>query len=624
MPRPNHAVSEPAPHTLSWAMFDQLARGEGGADGVRALRAVERSRRLLLLRWLIDEAAAVPGPLPSPEAAWELLTQVEEAAPEALNTVLAHPYTGFWAGYATRMLHEHLTPSQPPWMIVGHIHALAAAAAVHAGLGFVLDVPAWEGRVALPTLGLARLTHPDTFSVARVRSEHGVVRIANEHASVTLPADPATDADGWSGIRTIAPGSGDARLKLRIDDVDPYRGLFEPVAPDRLRPEAFEAWRDVLGRAWRMIADHLPEFAAALPAGLDSVVPAPAVPFRLPSASTGEAFGSAVIAEPDDPAPLAAALVHEFHHIRLGGLLHLVRLHDDDRTERLYAPWREDPRPLGGVVHGIYAFFGVTWCWMAFSAAAPADRLAAFEFAHWRGQTWRTLLAVRDDPALTDAGKRFLDGIAQQLRPWQDLPVPAEAADWADTLTTDHYAGWRTRHLRPAPETVKELVSAWLAGDPRPPAVDLTGSVVLDTVSDGEWHNARTDLVRLRLGDDGEARLAELWRKVHGALEADYAYVDGRIGDAAAGYRAVLAADPDSPAALVGLGLTLSGTGSGAAETLLRCPELVRSVHRDLRTGTPEPPAVEELAEWLGQGYSGIGSMSHSARTPPSAAASIG
>jgi HEXXH motif-containing protein len=581
-------------------VFDQLSRGEGGADGVRALRAVERSRRLLLLRWLIDEADKVPGtPLPSPEAAWDLLSEVETAAPDALNTVLAHPYTGFWAGYATRMLHEHLTPSQPPWMIIGHLNALAAAAAVRAGLDFALEVPAWQGRVALPTLGLAQLTHPETFSVARVHSEHGVVRVANEHATVTLPADLTTDSAGWSGIRTIAPGPGEAVLNLRIDDLDPYRGLFEPIAPDRLSTEAFEAWRDMLGRAWHLIVQHLPEFTAALPAGLDSIVPAPAVPFRLPSASTGEAFGSAVIAEPDDPAPLAAALVHEFHHIRLGGLQHLVRMHDDDRTERLYAPWREDPRPLGGVVHGIYAFFGVTWCWMAFSGAAPDDRLAAFEFAHWRGQTWRTLLAIREDPALTDEGRRFLGGIAERLRPWQDEPVLPEAARWADTLATDHYAGWRVRHLRPALDPVKELVSAWLAGDARPPSVDLRESVVLDTVSDGRWENARADLVRLLLGEHGDTRLAELWPQVPGAIRADYAYVTGCAGDAVAGYRAALEADPDDPAALVGLGLALSEMDSRAGRSLLRCPELVRAVHRDLRSETPAPPTVEELAAWI-------------------------
>jgi hypothetical protein len=33
---------------------------------------------------------------------------------------------------------------------------------------------------------------------------------------------------------------------------------------------------------------------------------------------------------------------------------------------------------------------------------------------------------------------------------------------------------------------------------------------------------------------------------------------------------------------------------------LLRCPELVRAVHRDLRSGTSAPPTVEDLVAWIG------------------------
>nr|WP_245589427.1 HEXXH motif-containing putative peptide modification protein [Amycolatopsis balhimycina] len=100
---------------------------------------------------------------------------------------------------------------------------------------------------------------------------------------------------------------------------------------------------------------------------------------------------------------------------------HLAR---DDSRERLYAPWREAPRPIDGVLHGIYAFFGVAAFWRALSAAEPAHELAAFEFALWRTAVWRTLRAVYDDESLTSTGRRFLDGIAAKLAPWQKEPVP--------------------------------------------------------------------------------------------------------------------------------------------------------------------------------------------------------
>jgi HEXXH motif-containing protein len=593
-------------HQLLWTDFDAVARGEGGTGPLRKLRAAERSRRLLLLRNLVEVATKSEDlyrPLPSPEAAWELLARVQEHAPQALETIIAHPYTGTWAGYTTRLYRQDVTGVCPFWVHVGHVHCLAAAAAVRAGLPFEAELPVWQGNVALPTLGLAHLRAEAPFSVATIRCVDGVVEIRNRNSVVRLPARPSADAPGWSGIRETVLWSGDQRLAIRLDDLDPYRGLDGPIPPERLAPVEVEAWRTVLDAAWQLLALRLPAVAETLPVGLDSLVPSPAVPFRLPSASTGEAFGSAIVAYGEDPAVLAAALVHEFQHIRLGGLLHLVRLSEDDPRERLYAPWRPDPRPIGGVLHGIYAFFGVTSFWRALASADPGDELAAFEFALWRGQVRRTLDAVRADESLTATGRRFLSGVATKLQPWQEEPVAANPRMWARFAAEDHFAGWRTRHLRPAHEQVAELAAAWRAGLSRPGlASSLLEPRTPTPVPDGNWRDSRTDLIRLRLGPDGPARFAAHGPSVPGATEADLLFVAGRSVEAAARYRSLLAADPDDPAALTGLGLALSARTTGPApRALLHHPELVRAVHRVLRDGPGTTPSVEAIAGWLGR-----------------------
>jgi len=592
-------------HQLLWTDFDALARSEGGPGPVRKLRAAERSRRLLLLRGLIDQvtkSAELYDPLPSPESAWELLARVENASPESVEIVLAHPYTGTWAGYTTRLCRQDVTGICPFWVHIGHVHCLAAAAAVRAGLPFDAEVPVWQGKVSLPTLGMATLRTDAPFSVARVRCRGGEVTVENQASVVRLPTDRTTDAPGWWGVREAVMWSGERRLAIRLDDLDPYRGLYEPIPPRRLTTLEAESWRTVLDDAWDLLATLLPDLADALPEGLDSLVPDPAVPFRLPSASTGEAFGSAIIAYGDHAPTLAAALVHEFHHIRLGGLLHLARLHDDDPRERFYAPWREDPRPIGGVLHGIYAFFGVTMFWRALAAAEPGDPLAAFEFALWRTQTWRTISAMRPDPSLTAAGRRFLDGVADRLEPWQDEPVAPGPAAWAIAAARDHYAAWRVRHLRPDPATVSALAAAWRAGRPRPGLGPLPEPRKPTPVPDGPWHDARTDLLRLRLGPDGETALADRGPAVPGATQADLAWAAGRVDDAIAGYRLLLTGDPDDPCALVGLGLALAARSSGpASRALLHRPELVRAVHRSLHDDEGTTPPVEAVAGWIGR-----------------------
>ena len=608
MPIENHTASDGfALHCLSWADFDHLARGAGGAGVVLRLRRAERSRRLLLLRALVEETTKTPelfGPLPSSDAAWELLARIQEKVPSALDLILAHPYTGTWAGYTTRLLRNRITGVCPMWMHVGHMHALAAAAAIHAGLNFHTHIPLWNGGAVLPTLGLAQLATNSPWSVAEVHSEHGQVEVCNETASVHLPSALAADAPGWWGIQRLTMRAGEHVLSVRLDDLDPYRGLYEPVLPQRLGPAEVDVWRALLDDAWRLIVHHLPDIADAIPVGLDSLVPRPAVPFRMPSASTGEAFGSAIIARPPDAASLAATLVHEFHHIRLGGLLHLTRLHEEDSRERFYTPWREDPRPIGGALQGVYAFFGVTAFWRALARAgtrAPERRIA-FEFVYWREQTWRVLCVLRDDPVLTPAGRRFVDGIAERLGPWQDEPVPADLADLVTAVAADHHAGWRMRYLRPDPRTVADLADAWLVGRNRPATTRLVTDRPPTPVPDGSWSPTRTDLIRLSVADpaDGRNALSRTWSSVPGATAADFAYATGRFTDAARGYRAELAADADCPTAWVGLGLALSGLGvTPAARALLHYPELVRAVHRRIRAYARTVPAPEDLAAWI-------------------------
>jgi HEXXH motif-containing protein len=113
VPIEDHTASDGfALHCLSWADFGHLARGAGGAGVVLRLRRTERSRRLFLLRALVEETTKAPelfGSLPPSEDAWELLARVQKKAPSALDLILAHPYAGTWTGYTTRLLRNRIS-----------------------------------------------------------------------------------------------------------------------------------------------------------------------------------------------------------------------------------------------------------------------------------------------------------------------------------------------------------------------------------------------------------------------------------------------------------------------------------------------------------------------------------
>lgn len=590
-------------HRLAWHDFDAFARLEGDAAMMRRLWRAERSRRKLLLRAVMEETAKIPeisGPLPPVDTAWELLARVEDYSPREFDRFLAHPYLGTWAGYTTRLLRDRINGVCPLWMHLAHVHALAAAAAIRAGLDFETEIPVWEGNAALPTLGVARMVTPLSFDVATVRGIRGTYTVANRSNTVRLPDLLDRDTDGWWSVRRARSRVGTRRFSLLLDDLDPYRGLYEPVLPHRLSAAEIRDWQRLFDEACQLIVDHVPELAESMPIVLRSLVPQPQVLFENPSASTGEAFGSAIIGKPSDGMSLAATLIHEVQHIVLGGILHLTALVRNDPRERIYVAWREDPRPASGALQGVYAFYGVTKFWRALADAHKGNRLAAFEFAYWRQQTWATLRTLRRDHALTDAGRRFLTGVAERLGSWCHEPIPRDVADLADAAATDHRAGWRVRHLRPDPSTVAMLVDAWNTGRPRPPVTTSTIELPPTPVPDGAWTRARFELTRLVLSKDDRDNLADVWPSVPGATTADFAYVNGQFAEAADGYRAELTADPDRPESLVGLGLALSALGPGpAGRALSRCPELVRAVHRDLRC-TARVPSPEQIATWIG------------------------
>jgi HEXXH motif-containing protein len=588
---------------LAWTDFDALARGTGSARIVRELRSIERSRRLLLLRAIIDEAAKssdLSTPLPPADAAWDLLARAEHAAPAVLDLVIAHPYTGSWAGYTARLLGRRIAGAGPLWAHVGHVHAIAAAAAIRAGIGFHTVVPVWQGHANLPTLGTARIPADEPWTVAELWGRRGAVEIDTGTTTVRLPGDMTVDAPNWLAVRRITVGAGDDALAIRLDDVDPYRGPYEPLLPQRIDDAEVDAWHGLLAGAWRLIRQCLPDIADAMRFGFDSLVPRPAVAFRTPSASSDEAFGSAIAARPPTAPVLAAMLVHEFQHNMLGALLRLVRLSEPDTRARFYAAWRDDPRPVEGMMQGLYAFFGVTAFWRAL--ARRTDRLAAFEFAYHRTVTWRAVTTMRRDPALTESGRRFITGMADVLGPWQDESVPVDIAEMAVRAADDHYLGWRIRYLRPAPDLIADLANAWL--DNRSPARSSPGDDEISAiVPDGGWSHARADLYRLVLAGDGrQPSPAEALSSVPDATLADLALVAGRFVDATRGYRAELADDPDRATSWAGLALALAALATSPASRLLtHRPELVRSVHRAIRMRTADAPTPDELTEWLGR-----------------------
>lgn len=602
-----------AQHRIHSAVFDVLAGGVVDEHAVSVLAASERSRRLLSLRAVLDRARATPGiegPLATVDTAWDVLARAEDRDPTAVRDILSQPPVGNWAGHLLRRLHGGPEHGAPLWVDLGYLHTVAAAAAVRCGLDVRIRVPVRQGTIALPTLGHVRLPTRYPWETAEVVGDGQGFRC--EGSGGTSHLTDTSDGGGlrWRRRHHLRAETAGLEFSVPLEDSDPFRHILRPSHPAPLPASAIRRWQETFTRAWSLLATDHRELATSMPHEITMLAPlAGTEPHRQRSASGSDAFGGVLLSEPAGSVELAVTLVHEAQHAKLGALMHLVDLFDHSCQDLFYAPWRPDPRPIGGFFHGVYAFFGVTDFWQRrrLRVSAPAATVAHFEFALWRQRVNGALQVLQDRDELTGLGRRFLRGLRLRMDGWLTEPVPADCQRLADAAAADHHATWRINHLRPAPTDIEPLAQAWMLRPERPPVLPAASLRPLaGAVGDASTPDSRAMLLRLWLTD--RDRFRELQHQdrdrhgVPGAVAADLAYFAGDLEQATDLYLADLAAGPERAHSWAGLGLVAAATGdTDAARALHTRPELVVAVARAVAVETGRLPPPLPLARWIGR-----------------------
>jgi HEXXH motif-containing protein len=586
-------------HALSRAEFDAIAAGEPDAVVVSKLLTGMHSKRIVMLRAILELAAQrCAEARPALEAGYELLARAQGEDRAAVRTVLTHPSVGAWAARCLRRLQNPAEPGVPLATELGHLAAVAAAAAIRAEQPFELDVPLRDGTVMLPTLGLASF-YGMTAPAVTVSSDGSRVTLTAESHVVTIPADPEQDAEGWLGLRRLRSQAAGASIAFDLDDVDPARHSDGNALCTRLDRAGLAAWQSSLDEAWAILAAQYPGRAAALAAGVRCVVP-----LRLKAngdgtgVTLGDAFGGISMTMPPDALRLADSLIHEFHHSVLYAVATLVRLHEAGPGAEHYSPWRDDPRPVDGVLHGAYAYLGVVDFWRGQRGSLSGQdlRYADFEFARWRREVAQAADGLLGSPVLTAAGRVFVQGMAGTAGRWLDMPVDEEAQQLADRMASDHRLRWQLRNRKPDPAAIAAIANAWLAADLCPADPRTVVSTVVPSPR------------RLTLGDRGRLyglrlRHPEAVGQAQ-ASAADIAYVQDDYARALELYQAAITADPGDAETWAGLVLTLTALDAAAGLTV--APEVARGVYLDAvsRGGAVD---VTALGSWLARATAGAG-----------------
>jgi HEXXH motif-containing protein len=434
-------------HSLSSAQFEALARGGGDQDALEQLVAAQRSKHLILLGKVAELARRGDHPDDAlGEAGYQLLAQVQRQAPAAAAEVIGYPSVGAWALHVIRSSATPAAGNAPadttavagatlPGVRPSGLAAIAAAAAVRAGLDAEIEVPVLGAGVLLPSLGAAEAVG----STAVVAAKEAEVRSGNLRVRAR-PGEP-----GWRELRRATADP----FSVVVDDLDPFRmPTPDGALAARLTPSQVTELRDTLHAAASVLASASAAEIAALVRVIVPYGPPESGNFSI-SISSPQVFGTVAMSRQPDKYTCAETLVHETQHIKLSALLDLVTLTGPDDGRVYYAPWRPDPRPVSGLLQGAYAFLGVSGFWREQRQTAPEPGVrqrAHAEFARWRDGAASAAATLLRSGQLTSAGETFVETMAGVLYEWRREPVPGDALDVARRKSGRHLAQWQAEN----------------------------------------------------------------------------------------------------------------------------------------------------------------------------------
>jgi HEXXH motif-containing protein len=539
-------------HSLSADAFMALAGGAGDSVVVRELREAQLSKHLMLLH-VVDYAAAIGPSSPATAAfrvGYQLLAEAQASDPKAVARLLALPHIGGWAHDCLARLDDGSTPD------FGYLATVAVAASVLAGIRFELDAPVKDGRVPFPGLGCLRVSGHGEW--IRLRSDGERLR-AGDQVDVAC-ADLKPDGGGgrvvphWQGtpmIRAVAEGQ---TWELLLETFDTHLDRYTLPMLSGMTAAEVTSWRQGIQAAWELLVRHHQWAAGPIAEGVSVIVP---LVRRSPhdSATSPAAFGAIASSLPPSPVILAETLVHEFQHIKLCGLLDMLRLIEPS-PERGYAPWRDDPRPVGGILQGLYAFTGVVRFWdeqRHVETEPDAILRASVLYERWRLAIQFAAEALVDKGLLTSVGVRFVTAPRERTQRGDSGPALTGATEIAREVALDHRLIWQLMHVAFDSDGVTRLADAYQRGEPRaarelPEARIEENNRTINSI-------ARSRLLVMRYQEP--ARFRELI--ANGATELDAAdtlLIRGDSAAAIAAYRGMLVTEPD-PNAWIGLALAV-------------------------------------------------------------------
>ncbi|MEV2226883.1 HEXXH motif domain-containing protein [Nocardia vinacea] len=450
-----------------------LSSGHGTGPSITRLVDGMLTVRMILLHSLVAE---VTRRLPDTadgaglSLAYHSLAELQQSHPAEVAKLLSYPHTGPWlARVLQRIQTESDTETTPLWADCGYLGWIAAAAGITCRPEGSMKLVVRNGAVMLPGIGLARLGPTEECGHCELRwTDAGALHFARDTTTVVVSSMDDESDPAWLPLRRVR-GTVD-EWEVILDDIDPFRDVMGVNTPTRLTAAEAQSWQQDFTAAWDLLRRDFNQYLVPMRSCFTVLAPLSTQPVTASSSYTSATgVGCVYTTAPADPCQLALTLIHEIQHTKFTLLSDQIALFEPDSACRFYAPWRDDPRPILGLLHGIYAFFGVTDFWRV-HRRSDCHRMpqAHVDFELWRMQVRGAMTQALASGLLTAAGKQFIDTLEAATHLWENEDVPAEARLVASEASAAHRTFWRVRNLIPEPGKIADLAARWATRSPNP------------------------------------------------------------------------------------------------------------------------------------------------------------
>ncbi len=325
-----------------------------------------------------------------------LYAALAAADSDTFTTIWEDPFSYFWARLAYELAGWCLNPEPLPAGLRKYCAALGTeepprALALHLEefKKFIIGLEMMTGgtrRFDRPLQTTLPFSIPGTRLSVLGRGTVSVIEVSGIRLDLVFNGatlrlglgEAASDAAMPRLVQRPLARHGDFELVLKpetfcVPGMD-AAGAFLDLAEDYQEQQV-----SLLQDALALVAQHEPAALEHLGELVKVVAFKPPAAADFSNVSFSDLPGAFILSAVNEPYWMADALIHELLHNRLFFIVDrgeiLEGLPEGDEAGEFYSPWRDDLRPLSGLLHAVYVYIGVTKFWFSVCRSEDTNEL---------------------------------------------------------------------------------------------------------------------------------------------------------------------------------------------------------------------------------------------------------